>query len=93
VVIGKNCAIGPRVSIETVNHNLLWTSTDKWGAATASVYIGDRVWIGSGEIVLPGVTIGNDSVIAAGAVVTKSFPENSIVGGVPAKLIRYNIQE
>ena len=54
---------------------------------SASVKIGDRVWIGSGAIILPGVSIGDDSVIAAGAVVIKSFPEKSSVGGVPAKLI------
>jgi len=91
VVIGKNCAIGPRVSIETVNHNVLWTEAEKWGGRPRSVVIGDRVWIGSGAIILPGVIIGNDSVIAAGSVVNKSFPEKSIVGGVPAKLIRHNI--
>jgi maltose O-acetyltransferase len=93
VIIGKNCAVGPRVSIETVNHNLLWSETEKWGVKAASVKIGDRVWIGSGAIILPGVIIGNDSVIAAGSVVTKSFPEKSIVGGVPAKLIRENTSE
>jgi acetyltransferase-like isoleucine patch superfamily enzyme len=60
---------------------------------SASVKIGDRVWIGSGAIILPGVSIGDDSVIAAGAVVIKSFPEKSSVGGVPAKLIRENSSE
>jgi maltose O-acetyltransferase len=93
VIIGKDCAVGPRVSIETVNHNLVWSESEKWGVKPASVKIGDRVWIGSGAIILPGVSIGDDSVIAAGAVVTTSFPEKSVVGGVPAKLIRENFTE
>lgn len=93
IKIGRDCAVGPRVSIETVNHNLLWTNAEKWGVEKLSVKVGDRVWIGSGTIICPGVEIGDDSVIAAGAVVTKSFPENSIIGGVPAKLIRKNVPE
>lgn len=64
VEIGENCAIGPRVSIETVNHNLSWSEKEKWGVQKKSVKVGDRVWIGSGVIVLPGVNIGSDSVIA-----------------------------
>lgn len=90
IEIGENCAIGPRVSIETVNHHLRWNNCEKWGAEKASVRIGDRVWIGSGVIILPGVNVGSDSVIAAGAVVTKDVPEKKIVAGVPARIIRDN---
>lgn len=93
IEIGRDCAIGPRVSIETVNHNLLWDNSRKWGIEKSSVKIGDRVWIGSGAIICPGVEIGKDSVVAAGAIVTKSFPKNSIVGGVPARLIKENTPE
>ncbi len=54
----------------------------------APIHIGDRVWIGSSAVITKGVTIGNGSVVAAGAVVTKDVPENVIVGGVPAKIIK-----
>ena len=52
------------------------------------IRIGKSVWIGSNATILPGVTIGNGAIVAAGAVVTKDVPENTIVGGVPAKIIR-----
>lgn len=52
------------------------------------IHIGRNVWIGAGAIVLPGVTIGDGAVVAAGAVVTKDIPDNTIVGGVPAKVMK-----
>lgn len=52
------------------------------------VVIGDDVWIGGNETILPGVTIGNNVVVAAGAVVTKDVPDNCVVGGMPAKIIK-----
>ncbi len=58
------------------------------GLKNISVTIEDDVWIGSRVIILPGIKIGKGSIIGAGAVVTKDVPEYSIVGGVPAKLIR-----
>ena len=54
------------------------------------IHIGKRVWIGSGAIILPGVNIGDNSVIAAGSVVTKDVPENCLYGGNPAKFIKKN---
>jgi acetyltransferase-like isoleucine patch superfamily enzyme len=57
------------------------------GSQRAPIRIGDRVWIGTGVKVLKGVTIGEDSVVAAGAVVTKAFPPRSLIGGVPARRI------
>ena len=54
----------------------------------APIKIGCRVWIGAHATVLPGVTIGDNAVIAAGAVVTKDVPANAVVGGVPAKIIK-----
>ena len=56
------------------------------------IHIGKRVWVGSGSIVLPGVTIGDNSIIGAGSIVTKDVPSNVIVAGNPAKFIR-NIDE
>ena len=71
----------------------LTATTDKLGIAyneqdnvVSEVHIGDNVWIGSGVIVLMGVSIGRNSIIGAGSVVTKSFPENSLIMGSPAKL-------
>jgi maltose O-acetyltransferase len=57
-------------------------------AKAAPVRIGNDVWIGGNVTILPGVTIGNNVVVAAGAVVTKDVPDDSLVGGVPARLIR-----
>jgi len=54
----------------------------------APVHIGRDVWIGANAVILPGVTIGDGAVIAAGAVVTKDVPENTVAGGVPAKVIK-----
>lgn len=83
IKIGKNSAIGPRVCFETVSHNLIEkTTTHK------DITIGERVWIGSSAIILPGVTIGNDTIIGAGSVVTKSFGPNLTIAGVPAKQIK-----
>jgi len=82
--IGDNVQIGPRVSIYTVNHNL----DDKYILQCKSVNVGNNVWIGGNVSIMPGVTIGENSVIAGGAVVTKDVPPYSIVGGNPAKLIK-----
>ena len=54
----------------------------------APIHIGNRVWIGAHATILAGVTVGENSIIAAGAVVTKDVPANTIVGGVPAKIIK-----
>lgn len=88
VNIGKNVAIGPNVSIETMNHNIKWDEKDHWGAIASSVSIGDKCWIGARVVILGGVTIGKGSVIAAGAIVNKDVPPGTLVGGVPAKFIR-----
>ena len=85
--IGKYCQIANNTIIATTNHKingkLYYNNVEN-----KEVVIGDNVWIGSGAKIMPGVTIGNNSVIAAGAVVTKNVPKNVVVGGVPAKIIR-----
>lgn len=88
VHIGNNVMIGPNVDIYTVNHPLTATGRRKWLAKGSPVKIGNDVWIGGKVSIMPGVTIGNNVVVAAGAVVTKDVPDNTLVGGVPAKVIK-----
>ena len=86
IYIGDGTFIGHNVILATLNHDLNPNSrADMW---PKPIHIGKKVWIGSGAIVLPGVNIGDNSVIAAGSVVTKNVPENSVYGGNPAKLIK-----
>ena len=88
VHIGNDVMIGPATVITTVNHPLSPKGRRKHLGVMRPVTIGNDVWIGGNCTILPGVTIGNNVVVAAGAVVTKDVPDNSLVGGVPAKLIR-----
>ncbi|WP_460798679.1 sugar O-acetyltransferase [Microbacterium sp. GXF0217] len=89
VTIGDNCLIGPNTVISTVNHPLDIEGRRNKIAIPSPVTIGDDVWIGANCTVLPGVTIGSNVVVAAGAVVTKDVPDDCIVAGVPAKLVRH----
>lgn len=90
VVIGDNCAISDYVKIiDSDNHNLLVDG--KVNIETKPIHIGKHVWIGKGVIILKGVNIGDDAVIAAGTIVTKDVPAKCLVGGNPAKIIRENI--
>ena len=84
--IGQDTIIGPNVSIETANHELLHEYGRKITAH--SILIGNRVWIGAGAIILPGVHICDDAVVAAGSVVTKNVESLTLVGGNPAKVIK-----
>lgn len=86
--IGKNVLIGPRVSLETMNHSLGLRKNGKRSNKPSPIVIKDNVWIGSGSIILPGVTINEGSVVAAGSVVTKDIPANSLCGGVPCKFLK-----
>ncbi len=91
VKIGKNCKIGPFFCIWTqtsnVDHdyNLENEITSKIG----NIIINDAVWIGANVVVSPGVTIGENSIVGANSVVTKDVPPYAVVGGVPAKIIKY----
>lgn len=89
VSIGCNAFIGPNVSIFTACHPLeatLRNSRQEWAEP---VTIGNNVWIGGGAIILPGVKIGNNVVVAAGAVVKHDAPDNTLVAGVPARVVRH----
>ena len=82
--IGSNCLIGPDVGIYTAGHRLSPADRTKDGYGIA-IDIGDDVWIGGHSIILPGVTIGNGAVIAAGSVVTRDVRTMTLVAGNPAK--------
>ena len=86
IYIGDGTFIGHRVILATLNHDI---NPDKRADIHPKpIHIGKKVWIGSGAIVLPGVTIGDNSIIGAGSVVTKDVPENCVYGGNPAKFIK-----
>lgn len=91
VVIGRNVMMGPDVVVLAVNHRFAdpVPMIDQGYDLPRPVTIEDDVWIGTRSIILPGVTIGSGAIIGAGAVVTKSVPPNSVVGGNPARLIRF----
>ena len=92
VQIGHDCLISQYVTIVATNH-LVDTETPArhapWDYTRTGVTIGDAVWIGAGAAIMPGVHIGTGAIVSAGAVVTHDVPERGIVGGVPAKLLRY----
>ncbi|MDD2956706.1 MAG: sugar O-acetyltransferase [Oscillospiraceae bacterium] len=88
VRIGNYAMIGPNTVITTVNHPLSPKGRRGHLAVAKPVIIGGDVWIGCNCTILPGVTIGNNVVVAAGAVVTKDVPDNCVVAGVPAKIIK-----
>ena len=95
VSIGKHTIIGPHVKIWSVNHKFDRIDMPIWdqGWNVAPVDIENDVWIGTGAIILPGVTIGKGSIIGAGAVISKSVPNCSIVVGNPGKIIGSRIKE
>lgn len=88
IEIGDNCFIAPGVHIYTASHPLNPEKRNSGAEFCVPVKIGDSVWIGGGAIINPGVTIGNNVVIASGSVVTKDVPANVVVGGNPAKIIK-----
>ena len=89
VRMGDNVFIGPNVSIYTACHPLDAETRNTAVEWAEPVIIGDSVWIGGSATILPGVTIGNNVVIGAGAVVTKDIPDNVVVGGNPARILKH----
>lgn len=90
VTIGSHVNLAQGITVTALNHNFEAPERriDEQGVSTQQVTIGDDIWIGANAVVLPGVTVGNHCVIAAGAVVTKDVPPHSLVAGVPAKIIK-----
>lgn len=84
VYIGDNVMIGPNTLITTVGHPITPMARRKHMAFAKPVMIGNDVWIGGNVTILPGVTIGDNVIVAAGAVVFEDVPDNTMVGGVPA---------
>ena len=90
VTIGNHVNLAQGITVTALNHNFDNSDKriDEQGVSTSQIVIGDDVWIGANAVVLPGVTIGTHSIVAAGAVVTKDVPSHSLVAGVPAKIIK-----
>lgn len=88
VIIGDEVMIGPHVTISTAGHPIHPDVRSTDYQFSAPVKLEDRAWIGANVTILPGVTIGYGSVVAAGAVVTGNVPPMTVVGGIPARVIR-----
>lgn len=88
VVVGRNVSFGPRVSIITGTH-AIGRETRRAGAYEAApVHIGDGCWIGAGATILPGTRVGPGAIVAAGAVVADDVQADTLVAGVPARVLR-----
>jgi acetyltransferase-like isoleucine patch superfamily enzyme len=90
ITIGDDVITGPNIQIFSENHNFsnLQLTIKEQSVTKQAVVIGNNCWLGGGITILAGVTIGDGCVVAAGSVVNKSFPANSIIAGVPANLIK-----
>ena len=86
ITLGDNCLVGHNVVFATLNHG--FAPEKRQSMLPAPIVVGRNVWIGSNSTILQGVTIGDNSIIAAGSMVTKDVPANAIVAGVPARFIR-----
>lgn len=90
VCIGSHVNLAQGITVTALNHNFedITQRIDQQGITTKPIVIGDDVWIGANSVILPGVTLGSHVIVAAGAVVTKDIPDNCVVAGVPAKVIK-----
>lgn len=86
ITIGKGCYIAPNVGLITANHTI--GDLDKHDDAKP-IFLGEKCWVGMNSVILPGVTLGDETIVGAGSVVTKSFPEgHCVIVGNPARKIR-----
>ena len=91
MIVGDDCMISSYVQVRTGDsHSILDMKGERLNNAK-SVKIGDHCWIGEGAKVLKGVVLDGDDIVATGAIVTKSFPKNSLIAGVPGKIIKGNV--
>lgn len=86
ITLGDDCQIGHNVVLATLNHGM--APEQRTTTRPAPIVLGRGVWVGSNATILPGVTVGDYAVVAAGAVVTRDVPARCVVGGVPARTIR-----
>jgi acetyltransferase-like isoleucine patch superfamily enzyme len=86
ITIEDEVLIGPKVNLITENHPI--DPNNRRALMTKPIVIKRKAWIGAGATILPGVTVGENAIVAAGAVVSKDVPDNTIAGGVPAKVIK-----
>jgi len=91
ITIGDGALIGHNAVLATLNHDM--TPEKRSDLHPSPIVIGKNAWIGASATILPGVTIGDGAIVAAGAVVNKDVPANTVAGGVPAKIIRKNVDE
>lgn len=88
IYVGDNTMIGPNVTLASAGHPVLPSLREKGYQYNLPVHIGKNCWLGANVVVLPGVTIGDNSVIGAGSVVTKNIPSNVVAVGNPCKVLR-----
>lgn len=88
VTIGDNCMFAPQVQIYTATHPIEYQARNSGRELAKPITIGNNVWIGGNSTICPGVTLGNNVVVGAGSVVTKSFPDDVVIAGNPAKIIK-----
>jgi acetyltransferase-like isoleucine patch superfamily enzyme len=86
ITIGDNVLIGPKVNLVSENHPI--DPTQRKSLIGKPIVIKDNAWIGASATILPGITVGENSIVAAGSIVTKDVPDNTIVAGNPAKQIK-----
>ncbi|GAA5422460.1 chorismate mutase [Tetragenococcus halophilus] len=88
ITIGDNCMLAPNVKLYTASHPLHPIKRKSGLEDGKPITIGNDVWIGGGSVIIPGVTLGDNVVVGAGSVVTKSYPDNVVIAGNPAKVIK-----
>ena len=88
ITLGNHVFVGPYCGFYTASHPLDYSNRNKGLEKALPIVIGDNCWFGANVSIMPGVNIGSGCVIAAGSVVTKDMPENSMIAGVPAKVIK-----
>lgn len=88
IFVGNSVMFGPNVTVATAGHPIDPALRLKVGQFNIPVHIGNNVWIGANSVILPGITIGDNSVIGAGSIVTKDIPENVVAVGNPCRVLR-----
>lgn len=88
IYVGDYTELGPNVVIATAGHPILPELREQVYQYNAPVYVGRNCWLGAGVIVVPGITIGDNTVVGAGSVVTKDIPSNVVAAGNPCRVLR-----